>query len=93
MITFGISQLRKPNFRKSKKGITYLPVFASCFAFLAAFFFFKDGIKPYCAYEAKKTFLLFVSILALTIVAGLDQMLFEYFFSPFSFPTGPTSLN
>jgi hypothetical protein len=30
---------------KSKFGSkTYLPVLASCFAFFAAFFFFKDGI-------------------------------------------------
>jgi len=30
---------------KSKLEFThYLPVFASCFAFLAAFFFFRDGI-------------------------------------------------
>jgi len=26
------------------KDIVYLPVFASCFAFFAAFFFFRDGI-------------------------------------------------
>jgi hypothetical protein len=33
-----------------------LPVFASCFAFFPAFFFFSDGIVLYCANEVKKTF-------------------------------------
>jgi len=48
------------NRRKIKTGmLSYFPVFASCFAFFAAFFFFRDGMMLYCAEDAKKTFRLF----------------------------------
>ena len=46
-----------PDGKKSKIGsLIYLPVFASCFAFLAAFFFFKDGICCIVQMKLKRLF-------------------------------------